>query len=142
MKIQKTKVDMCKALHLGSNAFKLLNIMYYQNVDGNETTLRSALGVGRDTYKKALSELKDSGYIEIVQTGKGYKYLLGEKKIAEHDKKYEVKALIDNMVESRMMIERRELTAEEKQETIRDAMEIYNNKALEKELKKMKEVQI
>lgn len=128
---------MGQALELSSNAYKLLSIMYYLDIDGNENDLREALAVGRDSYKKALNELKDKGYLAIVKTGgTTYKYLLGQA-IKKHDQKYELKHIIDDMIESRMILELRDLTDVELAETKQVAAELYADRQMKRMVEEM-----
>lgn len=94
--LYKSKVLMMEAVQeLSANAFKLLNLVYYEVVtkEGlSDSNLMMILNISRRPYFKAKSELKEKGYINIVQVGSTkYKWFVGKKAIQKDYEKYEPK---------------------------------------------------
>ena len=80
-------------LELSANAFKLLNLIYHEVIKDEDLADNKAmaqLGVSRRPYFKAKDELKDTGYIRVVQVGSTkYKWYVGKQAIEKDSKKYD-----------------------------------------------------
>jgi hypothetical protein len=100
-KVYKTKVDMKEAvIELSANAFKLLNLIYY-NIIKDETLADNeamkTLGVSRRPYYRAKDELKEKGYIKVIQVGSTkYKWFVGKEAIRKDKHKYKAKKKKDD----------------------------------------------
>ena len=93
-KVYKSKVSMKDAVtELSPNSFKLLNLIYYEVIKGKDLEDKEAmsiLGVSRGTYFKAKDELKEKGYIRIVQVGSTkYKWYIGKDAISKDALKWD-----------------------------------------------------
>jgi hypothetical protein len=94
--IKKSKVNMGEAVQeLAANSFKLLNIIYYyvtEEKDLEDKSLMKLLNVSRRPFYNAKEQLKEKGYIKIVQVGSTkYKWFVGKKAIQKDNEKYEPK---------------------------------------------------
>jgi len=94
--LKKSKVNMREAVgELSANSFKLLNILYYVIDDTSnleDKRLMDTLGVSKRPFYNAKDELKEKGYLKIVQVGSTkYKWFLGKKAIKKDNDKYEAK---------------------------------------------------
>ena len=82
MKVRKGKqVLWVRAVDLlSAEAFYLLNVMWYKDMDMNDNALMEVTGLGVSTHRKYKKELIDNGYLHVKQVGKGlYRYLVGER---------------------------------------------------------------
>lgn len=100
-KVYRSKVDMKEVvLELSPNAFKLLNLIYYEIIKDETLADNEAmkyLGVSRRPYYKAKDELKEKGYIKIIQVGSTkYKWYIGKESISKDDLKYHNKKKKDD----------------------------------------------
>lgn len=100
-RINRSKVDMKEAvMELSPNAFKLLNLIYYEILKDETLVDNEAmkiLGVSRRPYYKAKDELKEKGYIKIIQVGSTkYKWYIGKEAIAKDEIKYQNKKKKDD----------------------------------------------
>jgi len=94
--LKKSKINMREAVEeLTANSFKLLNILYYviENTSNLEDKiLMTSLGISKRPFYKAKDELKEKGYLKIVQVGSTkYKWFLGKKAIKKDNEKYQAK---------------------------------------------------
>lgn len=94
--IKRSKVNMGEAVQeLTANSFKLLNIIYYcvtEEKDLEDKSLMKFLDVSRRPFYNAKEQLKEKGYIKIVQVGSTkYKWFVGKKAIQKDNEKYEPK---------------------------------------------------
>ncbi|AXX95095.1 hypothetical protein [Arcobacter ellisii] len=109
-KVQRSKVDMKETvIELSPNAFKLLNLIYYEILkDENlaDDKAMKQLGVSRRPYYKAKDELKEKGYIKIVQVGSTkYKWYVGKEAISKDDLKYQNKKRKDDELFAQLVLE-------------------------------------
>ena len=109
-KVQRSKVDMKEAvIELSPNAFKLLNLIYYEVLkDENlaDDKVMKQLGVSRRPYNKAKDELKEKGYIKIIQVGSTkYKWYVGKEAISKDDLKYQNKKRKDDELFAKLVLE-------------------------------------
>lgn len=93
-KVIKSRVVMKEAVvELSANAFKLLNLIYFDCIkdeDLADDKARAILGVSRRPYFKAKEELAALGYIRIIQVGSTkYKWYVGKEAIAKDAKRYD-----------------------------------------------------
>lgn len=131
MKVQKSRINMLDALQeLSPEAYYLLNVLYLDNIpDVKDSTLLDKVPYGERAYKKYKAELVDKKYLKVVQTGRHkYKYILGKSKIESDEDKYELKYITDSMLEGRKILEMRELTKEEVEETRASALDVYERR--------------
>lgn len=109
-KVQRSKVDMKEAvIELSPNAFKLLNLIYYEVLKDEtlaDDKAMKLLGVSRRPYYKAKDELKEKGYIKIVQVGSTkYKWYVGKEAISKDDLKYQNKKRKDDELFAKLVLE-------------------------------------
>lgn len=109
-KVQRSKVDIKEAvIELSPNAFKLLNLIYYEVLkDENlaDDKAMKQLEVSRRPYYKAKDELKEKGYIKIVQVGSTkYKWYVGKEAISKDDLKYQNKKRKDDELFAKLVLE-------------------------------------
>lgn len=109
-KVQRSKVDMKEAvIELSPNAFKLLNLIYYEILKDEtlaDDEAMKQLGVSRRPYYKAKDELKEKGYIKIVQVGSTkYKWYIGKESISKDDLKYQNKKKKDDELFAQLVLE-------------------------------------
>jgi hypothetical protein len=102
-KVQRSKVNMREAvIELSPNAFKLLNLIYYEILKDEtlaDDKAMKQLGVSRRPYYKAKDELKEKGYIKIVQVGSTkYKWYIGKEAIAKDDRLFAKLVLEGNSI--------------------------------------------
>ncbi|MCT7501397.1 hypothetical protein ACOTVQ_09660 [Aliarcobacter butzleri] len=100
-KVYRSKVDMKEAVvQLSPNAFKLLNLIYYEIIKDETLADNEAmkhLGISRRPYYKAKDELKEKGYIKIIQVGSTkYKWYVGKEAISKDNLKYQNKKKKDD----------------------------------------------
>ncbi len=93
-RVYKSKISMVEAVQdLSPNSFKFLNLIYHEVLKGEElvdTNIMAVLGVSRRPYFRAKDELKEKGYIRIVQVASTkYKWYVGKKAIAKDAKRYD-----------------------------------------------------
>lgn len=128
MRVQKSKIEWLDALdQLTPEAYYLLQTLYYRDiVDVKDSVVLRLVPYAERAYKKYKAELIDKGFMKVEQVGRHkYKYMIGQKTISKDSVKYGLKELIAEMLESRLMLEGRDLTEAEKKETRRDATEIH-----------------
>ncbi len=93
--VTKSRVIMKEAvLELSANAFKLLSLIYYENIKDGDLADEKAcriLGVSRRPYFKAKEELTELGYLRIVQVGSTkYKWYIGKKAIKKDSERFDI----------------------------------------------------
>lgn len=109
-RIHRSKVDMKEAvIELSPNAFKLLNLIYYEILKDEtlaDDKAMKQLGVSRRPYYKAKDELKEKGYIKIIQVGSTkYKWYIGKESISKDDLKYQNKKRKDDELFAKLVLE-------------------------------------
>ncbi len=63
---------------LDSNAFYLLNVIYYLADEGNDEAIRKLVGYGTSKYRQSKRILVEKGFLHVEQIGKStYKYTVG-----------------------------------------------------------------
>jgi len=127
MKIQKSKIDWKEAINdVSPNAYHLLSVLYYLDVDGMDAEILSNVQYGKSTYDKAKRELVNKGYLKVVQVRRHtYKYIVGDDKIKEDDDKYLYKELLGNMIEGFKILNLREPDDLELSKIKREASDVY-----------------
>lgn len=107
-------------VELSSNAFKLLNLLYYDFIKESnlaDDKAMAILGVSRKPYFKAKDELKEKGYIKIVQVGSTkYKWYIGKESIRKDNEKYKAKESKDRQKFAMLVLEGRTETNTEQEE--------------------------
>ena len=89
-------------IELSSNAYKLLGYIYYNHLLDSDLVDKRAskiIGSSHSTYANAKYELKNAGYIKIVQCGSTlYKWFVGKGAIEKNNIKYKGKEKKDRRV--------------------------------------------
>ena len=91
-------------LDLSPKAFYLLNMVYYKHIRGGDlkdSIARTIVGYGSGVYADCKWELKEKGYIHIVQTkGNNYLWFVGKETIEKTKRRWKSKSDADFKAEA------------------------------------------
>ena len=108
--VKRTKVNLREATtKLSSNAFKLLYMIYTDVIKGEDLDNNKAMKImelSKHPYLKAKDELKEQGYIKVIQIGATkFVWLIGKGAIEKNDEKYALKEKLDREAYAQEILE-------------------------------------
>ena len=108
--VKRTKINLREATtKLSSNAFKLLYMIYTDVIKGEDLDNNKAMKImelSKHPYLKAKDELKEQGYIKVIQIGATkFVWLIGKDAIEKNDEKYALKEKLDREAYAQEILE-------------------------------------